>query len=204
MRKAFVIVLVVGLLAGSLVGSADAKKRRLVPSELKFFLHWEQGSDDCNGAIHMNLKDTPDPGSGCEFVFQPAQEVLVAAGQEKLSRDWPASAGPPFVLDASRPVTGEIALRGGAMAQAYVDILLTGSTRGRGTEIVNGITEKVNGAYPGTVIAEFSLEPAKKLDKKVFTRLNLNTATRGVTAATWIELDNPPSFIVVPVLVPKG
>lgn len=48
MKRSLVAVVVVGLLAGSLVSVAEAKKKpkpkKLVAAEQKFFLHWESAA----------------------------------------------------------------------------------------------------------------------------------------------------------------
>jgi hypothetical protein len=211
MRKAIVIALVGGLVAGSLVAPAAAKKKKKakppaqVASELKYYLHWDgDGSMDCDGMIHMNLQDTEDPGSGCEDLTLPAQEPLIAAGQPPKSRDWPADEGLPVVLDTTRKITGEITLRGGGGAQARIDVTLTGTTGGESIVIATGSTQSVNFAVTGQTgpqVLKFEVAPDGAVKGKTFESLVLNTAVRGVTAAAYIDLENPPSFIVVPTLV---
>lgn len=212
MKRTIVFALVLGLVAGSIAMPATAKKKKkkkpvLVESELKYFLHWEDdGAGGCDGLVHMNLQDTEDPGSGCEFIAQPAQELLIATGQGALTRDWPADEGLPFILDAKKKITGEIALRGAAAVQAKVDLVLTAVIGGESVEIATGSTVAGNGAVTGQtgpIILTFELEPDPAFDGKTVEGLSLNTATRGVTVATYIALDNPASFLVVPVLVQK-
>lgn len=203
MRKAISVALALGLLVGAFIGPAEAgkkKKKKLVPSEAQFFMHWDDdGAGGCDGMVHMDLEDKEDPGSGCEFIAQPANELLIATGQEALSRDWPASAGLPLILDASRPIVGEISIRGLA-GKGSVDVVLTGSVDGESVELgtASAPFEVVASGQTGAAIAKFEITPDEGLNQKTLESLNLNTTVRGVTVATYIELDNPPSFVTVP------
>jgi hypothetical protein len=204
MKKTFAVMMALGLLAGALIAPADAarKKKKKVPSvaaEAKFFMHWDDdGAGGCAGMVHMDLEDKPDPGSGCEFVAQPANEVLIATGQG-LSRDWPASAGLPLVLDASRKIVGEISIRGAA-GRGTVDVVLSGTVGDESVELgtASAPFQVVASGQTGAAIASFEIQPDAALNMKSLTSLNLNTMVRGVTAATYIDLDNPPSFVTIP------
>jgi hypothetical protein len=205
MKKTFAVMMALGLLAGALIAPADAakkKKKKKVPSvaaEAKFFMHWDDdGAGGCAGMVHMDLEDKPDPGSGCEFVAQPANEVLIATGQG-LSRDWPASAGLPLVLDASRKIVGEISIRGAA-GRGTVEVVLSGTVGDESVELgtASAPFQVVASGQTGAAIASFEIQPDAALNMKSLTSLNLNTMVRGVTAATYIDLDNPPSFVTIP------
>ncbi len=204
MKRAIAVALALGLLAGAMVAPAEAgkkkKKKKLVASEAKFFMHWDDdGAGGCGGMVHMDLEDKEDPGSGCEFVAQPANEVLIMAGQEALTRDWPASAGLPLILDAGRPILGEISIRGAA-GQGTVDVVLTGSVGGESVELgtAKAPFQVVASGQTGAAIAKFEITPPAGLNQKTLTSLNVNTTVRGVTVGTYIELDNPPSFVTIP------
>lgn len=202
MKRAIAVALALGLLAGAMAAPAEAgkkKKKKLVASEAKFFMHWDDdGAGGCGGAVHMDLEDKEDPGSGCEFIAQPANEVLIAAGQG-LSRDWPASAGLPLILDATRPIVGEISIRGLA-GRGSVDVVLTGLVDDESVELgtASAPFQVVASGQTGAAIAKFEITPDAALNQKTLTSLNLNTTVRGATVATYIELDNPPSFVTVP------
>ncbi len=208
MKKIIVTALVGSLIAGALAAPATAKKKKPktptgVASELKYYLHWDDdGAGGCGGAQHMSTEDKEDPGSGCEFTFLPAQEVFVASGaQAPLSREWPASDAVPFVLDATRKITGEITMRGGAGVQARIEVVVTGVVNGEVVEVAKGETQRVNFAVTGQTgpqILKFELTPDAALNGKTFEGLTLKTTTRGFTAASYYDLENPPSFMTVP------
>ncbi len=206
MKKSILIALVVGLVAASMTGtSAQAKKAKWVQSELKFFLHWDDdGADGCDGMVHMSLEDTPGDTS-CEFVLNGLNEVLIASGQEPLSRDWPASAGVPFVLDATKPIIVEMVINGAAGAQAGYDIVLSGASGSSTKELAVGTTETTTGPIlaTGPATVKFEATPDKSLNRKKFTSLNLNTIARGLHAITYVEMEDPPSFVTVPVWIKK-
>ena len=198
MKKLIVAALTLGLVAGAaLVPAAAAKKSKLKPTETTFFLHWDDdGSGGC-GPTSMSTEDTEDAGNGCNFIFQPAQELLIASGQTMLTTLWPAADGVPLRLDASRKVTGELTVARIAALDSYVDIVLSGTAGGRSIEIGTFTSEKLNDG-PGAETIEFDIAPKGALDKKVFTALELSTTIRGVTALTYVDLETSPSFVVVP------
>lgn len=207
MKRVLAVALAIGVLAGALVAPAQAakkkKKKKPVPIELQFFLHWDDdGAGGCDGMQHMNLEDT-EGDTGCSYVFQPAQELFIATGaSEPLSYAWPASDGVPFVLDASKAVTGEFHMRGNAAFNASVDWTLSGMSGGSSVEIAAGSTDTYNGAASGTTgptLLTIEADVDKKLHKKKFTSLQLTTTVRGVASA-YVGLENPGSFIVVPAL----
>lgn len=206
MKRILAVGLTLGLIAAALVGPAHAAKKKPTPSSATFFLHWDPpsaGQESCDGMQHMDLEDTPGDTS-CSFIFQPAQEALVASGQEPLSYVWPASSGVPLTLNASKKITGEFAMKGTFRVQTYVEWVLSGSTGGDFVDIASGQTEPHNAGPlgdptgpPGPVILKIKGKASKKLDKKVFTSLQLMTTIRGY-ASSYISLDNPGSFITVP------
>ncbi|MGI8407749.1 MAG: hypothetical protein ACR2L3_04490 [Actinomycetota bacterium] len=205
MKRILAVGLSLGLIAAALVGPAHAARKKLTPSSASFFLHWDPpsaGQEDCDGLQHMDLEDTPGDTS-CSFIFQPAQEALVASGQEPLSYVWPASGGLPLTLNASKKITGEFAMKGTFRVQTYVEWVLSGSTGGDFVDIASGQTEPHNAGplgdptAPGPVILKIEGKASKKLDKKVFTSLQLMTTIRGYASA-YVSLDDPGSFITVP------
>lgn len=211
MKKLIATALVGGLVMGALVAPATAAKKKKKPkvpvavaSETKFFMHWDDdGAGGCAGAQYLSIEDKEDPGSGCEFTALPAQEILIATGQGALSREWPATNGVPLVLDAARKITGEIVMRGSAGAGAKVEVVVTGMVDGAVVEIAKGETQTVNFAASGQTgpqVLKFELTPDAALTGKTLEGLTLTTTTRGVTGATYYDLEGP-SFMVVPATI---
>lgn len=224
MKRTVVTLVAVGLLAGSLAAPVEAKKKKkkkppapvatLVPGELKYFPHYpDDGAGGCTATQYMDLQDTPD--TTCSTTAQVAQEVLAATGQELVAYTYPATEGVPFILDASRKLTGEITLRGTVSVQAKAQLVLSGTVGGADAVIAEGETAAGNGAasnsatapvgggpkvdLPGpAVTVPIELEIDKALDKLEVTALTLTITVRGVHRGH-IDLDRNPTNIVVPI-----
>lgn len=203
MKRAIAVALSLGLLAGAFAMPAEAKKKKkkAVPVETKFFMHWDDdGAGGCEGMVHMSTEDTAGD-TGCSYVFQPAQEIFIATGaSEPLSNAYPASDGVPLTLDASKKLTGEFAMRGNFAVEATVEWVLEGQTGDDFVEIASGTTEAFNSgptAVTGPVILTVEGDIDPKLDKKVFSSLNLTTTIRGVASA-YVGREDPGSFISIP------
>lgn len=203
MKKTLIVALSLGLLGGALVAPVEAKKKAK-PSELKYFLHWEADGatpEGCTKTPHMDLKDT-EGDSTCGYAFQVAQEALGAAGQDLLRYTYPATEGAPFVVDASRHLTGEIVLRG-AVTKSTVEIVLTGIVGGQTVTLAEGTTAEAIGAatnngLPGQpAVALVDLEIDAAFDKAKVTGLTLGVTVRGVHRGG-IDYEITPSHVVVP------
>jgi hypothetical protein len=209
MKKTLTVALALGLVVGALVAPVEAKKKKakppvLQPAELKYFLHWEaDGStpEGCTKTPHMDLKDT-EGDTTCSFAFQIAQEAFAAAGQDLLRYSYPATEGVPFVLDASRHLTGQIALRG-TVTKATVEVVLTGVVNGEMVTLAEGVTAEATGAgtnngLPGQpAIIPVDFEIAKGLDKAKVTGLTLGLTVRGVHRG-WVDYEVTPTHVIVP------
>lgn len=217
MKRAVVVLVALGLLAGALVAPADAKKKKkkpappatLVPVELKFYPHHApDGStpEGCTGAYFMDLKaDTVD--TTCSNSTQVAQEAFAATGQELVSYTYAATEGVPFVLDGSRKLTGEITLRGTISVNAKAHLALSGTIDGASVVIAEGETGTGNGAASNTaqgvelpgpaVTLPIEIDVDKALDKKQVTGLSLVITVRGIHRGH-VDLDRNPTYISVP------
>lgn len=219
MKRPIVAILVIGLLAGSLATVAEAKKKPrkkpLVASEEKFFLHWDGDGatpPGCSDNVYMNLKDTTGDPS-CSTTTQVAQEALDATGQELVTTVYPATEGVPFVLDASRKLTGVIALSGTVTVNAKAQLELTGTVGGQSVTLASGETTTGNGALsnnpsglgqlPGPsadLPVDLALDAA--YDKATVSALTLTITIRGVHRGG-VDYERTPSNIVVPTWAAK-
>jgi hypothetical protein len=216
MKKSIVTILVLGLLAGSLVSAAEAKKKAkpkkkpLVPAEQTYYLHWDSDGatpEGCTGAVYMSLQDK-EGDTTCSTSSQFAQEAFIAAGEDPISYLFPAADGVPFILDASRNLKGVITLRGTYTAEAYVHLVLSGEVNGTPVKLAEGDTGKgmglasnsVQGAVqlPGPA-AELPVDIAfdKAFDKKQVTKLDLQVIIRGHHRGG-LDFEVNPSNLVVP------
>ncbi len=124
MRRLLALALVGGLVFGSFGAAEAAKKKKKKPPqppaptvvsvEQKMFLR----GNSCSGE-NRDWLSTTDADEALECWYTGAglpNELLVASGQrtrEAVSREWEAQDGIPFVLDATKPLTGEITTASG-------------------------------------------------------------------------------------------
>lgn len=215
MRRTVVSMLVIALAAGALVAPAEAAKKKkkkapaLIQSEVKYFLHWPSDGatpEGCAGVTNMSIEDTAGDTT-CSYVFQVAQEALAAAGEDLLAYTYPAADGVPFILDASRKLTGEIVLRGTITANSYVQLSLTGTVDAAPATLAEGDTATANGALsnsaqgqqlPGpAAVIPVDLEIDSALDKKQVTALMLTVTIRGIHRGG-VDYEVTPSNIIIP------
>lgn len=228
MKKLLVVGLTAGLLAGSLIGPAEAKKKKPKPKppapvqvDLKFFMR-QDNLDSCADAPHEFLSLTDGTDLSCSYtgggaMYEAyhqantasegavADNVPVAPSGEVT---WTTEDGTPFVLDGSKNITGEITvhatdLEGNrpAAGQATIDVVLVGEVGGEVKEL-GTMTETYTATPDGADhLVKVDFKPEASLVGQTFTSLTLTTRLRGAAfGATQIELDTPASFISVPAI----
>lgn len=227
MKKLVMVGLVAGLLAGSLVAPAEAKKKKPKPAapasvDLKFFLR--QDSDAC-GESHEFLSLTDGTDLSCAYTgggamyeaYHQANTNSDGAVEENVPASpsgkvvWTTEDGVPFVLDGSKHITGEIVLHAWdlngakpAAGQATFDVSLAGEVDGEMKEL--GTVSETFTALPDgaqhTVKIDWTA-PADLVGKTI-TSLTVTTIQRGGAVGPHvIELDAPAAYITVPALVTK-
>ncbi len=193
------LVMLSSLLVTPVVQSATGTSRT-------FFLHWDSPAGDCEGPKYMDLIDGPDSGDGCGYVVQMTgiNEVFGATGlQPLLSHDYSATDGVPFVLDASKPITGVFQVNGWAhplhAGNSVLDVKVSGMA-GRSETLVEETLESTVTPAGGNVF-EISVRPGKKLHGKKFTSLTVSVVIRGVAVGHhYIDLEDNPAHLVIPTL----
>lgn len=193
--KKIIILALAAALSVSTVGLVEAKK---AASTRTFYLHFPSSGGTC-GTAFMDLdKDFAD--SGCGYTAQPANEVLITAG-DPLSRDWPAADGVPFKLDTSKPLTARLALNSAlgtaAIGLGIVELKVSASIGGDYVTLAEESLELIMGP-PGSNVAEFEVELPKNLNGKKVTALTANTLVRGANNFHYFDLESDPAHIVVP------
>jgi hypothetical protein len=214
MKRIVGFMLILGLIAGSLAAPAMAKKKKprkpaAVQVDQKFFLR----RDDCGGDAdnpHLSVVDAPDAGNGCGNYAYGAPNEVIGNVDVPFAEVFPTTDGVPFVLDGSKEIKGSLTYDGlhgkaenpvalGAGVH-HIDIVLTGTVGGTSTEVGTASGEFT--ATPGTdqYTVDFSIKPESSLDKASFSSLELSLTVRGPgTMASFLEMDDPASFITVPV-----
>jgi hypothetical protein len=188
MRKIITILLAAAVGTAFLIPAADAGSKTR-----SFFLRWDDdGAGGC-GPFYLSTKDLPDSAGTCWYTFQPAQEVLTAAGMQ-LVREWSTTDGVPFTMGAG-DLHGEITMNARVSAGTTLDLEVRSNLGTIATESLSFSTTPVG----PTQTLEFDVSIPKKMIGKKVTGVTLSTTVRGVMVTGWIELDNPPSFITFPI-----
>lgn len=205
MRKILTTGLILSLVMGAFLFPAEAgkkKKKPPAPVELKFFFH----GDACDDATFLlTLSDGPD--ASCWFTRSGlVYEAQLAAGDDPrtLGQTFVAAEGLPFVLDMSKKITGEITTSGfqGVLGagQPTLEVTVLGTVGGEEKELgTHSETFTVGPTQQHTTILDLALDPA--LAGLGFDGFSVHVFTHGASFGHGvIEMEDPPSFIVVPTL----
>lgn len=194
-RKSLAVAILTGIVFAALGAPMTAQSKT---KELKLFLRWDDdGAGGC-GATYLSPEDAPDAGSGCAFIFQPAQEVFAASGQPVLTHEWPGLLEKPVTIKAGKAV-GSFMVSAYVAAQSTLELELRASTANGSVTIGSFVSDPFNVAPTQMVPVEFELDIPKALVNKKITSLSMSTTFRGASAQTYIELDNPAAYITLPV-----
>jgi hypothetical protein len=198
-----ILVLALGTTAG-----ADAE---LVADDLQLFQRNEaRGDAPCGPGADFNLGLEAGAGeAGCGFVGGlPFGEVFAQTGDTDTFLDTfstRATEVEPFVLDASRDVTGQISIvpsLAGA-GQIAVDLRLTvRAAVGNATTVLGTTTVEGIAAGPDPVRLPYTFDVPAAADGKAFRAASLEVYVRGIHANHGYNELNGQSFVTLPVLVP--
>jgi hypothetical protein len=215
MKRAFAVSLMVAVVATSLLGPAEAAKKKKprkppapapVQVDQTFFLR--RDGADCNdpAALYLSLVDAEDIDSGsCGDGFYGALgEPLGAQSRTYASRD---ADGVPVTLDATKDITGMIGVKSQSLegqpvrtgvGTTTLNVEITGVTNGEtktiGTaEVEYDVTPSPDAAQIYEV--EFTVKPDAALDKAVFTSVSITLFNSGNSLRHgFYTTDNPASY----------
>jgi hypothetical protein len=210
MKKLIVVGLVAGLVAGSLAAPAAAKKKKKpkpaapVSVDQKFFLR--QDSDSCQ-TPHTFLSTTDGTDLSCFYTDAGVMYEAVNQVAPVTTADFAAEDGVPFVFDTTKKITGEITIHGGdagagpvSAGQARFDVVVVAEVGGELKEI--GAVSETWTTTPGDVhVVKLDMTIDPSLAGQTVDTFQIATTLRGASIGPHtIELDAPPSFVVVPTL----
>ena len=178
------------------------------PSSEQLFLRWDIGpSGACDGPAYLSLKDLPDSGNSCGR----ALSILGNVPGQTLEDPFTLSMNPdetdvplPITLDASRPLTGSIAISSIHPNDIKVDVKVTLDGTALPVQHIDA------GLYTGSWFVDsqspsfpFSVQIPASLDKTDVNDVKVEVIWRQLIstpelASAWVELDAPPSSITVP------
>ncbi len=208
-------------LAGALVaGVLTALPAQAQAAEAKFFLHSTGCSSADTNFDYLSAVDSDDEiecfytGSGIRNeIGENVAATPVTADRETATRYWDTIDGVPIVLDASRPVTGQIFTHGGACiiggapcspvglsaGEVVLDITLVGVSGG--TEIELGAqTDEFTVVPSGAHTTELEIQPEPTLTGTTFETIELRTWIHGFSVGHGVVKTNgdASSFISIP------
>lgn len=217
MKRAFAVSMMVAVVATSLLGPAEAAKKKKprkppapapVQVDATFFLR-RDGECGTEGVTFLSVVDAPDvDASSCG---SSNYGIPAEAGQEALPISYSTreADGIPVTLDATKDITGMIGVKSrsasavegvGArfgVGETTLNVELTGTTGGEvktiGTAAVDYQVQP--GGLDQIYEVEFTIKPEAALDKAVFTGLTLTLHNSGSSFSHgFYTTDNPASY----------
>lgn len=211
MRRFLVLVLVVGLLGGSLATSVQAKKKRKKPAQVEVTYWFANTSGGCAAEAYTLVLTEATEGSNCGSLLAGLPWAVAETAGVASPITYYAAEGVPFVLDATNKITGTIQVSSRSVAagaplflgagQATTIGVVTATTDGEAKEL--GMFESTYTVTPaqGVYEVEFEIEPPAELDKAEFTSLEIALHTEGSSVNHgYYRTVDPASSINVPTL----
>lgn len=210
MNRFVVAGLVAGLVVGSLAAPAVAKKKKPKPPapasvDQKLFLR--QDSESCQ-TPHTFLSVADGPDLSCFYHDAGAPYEAANGIQPTPTAVWEIEGpGVPFVFDTSKKIMGEITISGGdtpagplSAGQARFDVVVLAGVAGAVEEVASLSETWTTG--PGDVhVVKLALPIDPTLAGRSIAGFRMETTLRGAAIGPHtIELDDPASFVVIPVL----
>ena len=214
MKRAFVVSMAAAVVATSLLGPAEAAKKKKpkkpvpapVQADATYFLR-RDGECGTEGVTFLSLEDAPDlDASSCgnSNYGIPAN----ATGADPILYGTRDADGVPVTLDATKDITGLIGVKSRSqsangqgvrfgLGQTTLNVELTGLVGGESKTI--GTAAVDYDVQPGTLDqiyeVEFTIKPDAALDKMVFTALTLSVSNTGNSFSHgYYTTDNPSSY----------
>lgn len=206
-----IVGLALSLVAGLIAAPAVAGKNK--SGERTYFLRRaECGGDD---KLRLSTKDGPDAPCA-DMQAGLLNEVAQQSGSTDNWHSYPAAKGVPFVLNAKKPITGEITLYGtGCIAEPAC--LPQGGLAGGNTTLRLSVVAETKGGKERTIgeftesflitpdeptyTSSFKTWPDEFFTGDRFVALRLDVQVGGVSYGPGgVSYDDPASFIKVPTL----
>lgn len=227
MKRVVIAGLILSLVAGAFAAPAVAGKKKkkkpaVVQVDQKYYMRRDACGSDAGDNTRLSVTDGTD--TACWFTDAGLiYELLEQAAQNGAPYDssilweqYPAEDGVPLVLDAAKPISGEIHLYGGdcvvdpacspvglSAGEATFRIRAVATIAGEDKEL--GMYEETFTATPGstyTIKPEIKIDPA--LQGALVEGFRIDVFRGGAAYGPGgIEYDDPASFITVPTLATK-
>lgn len=209
------IPLAVGLGAATIAAPAAAKKKGEKPGaaiQRTYFLR----RADCGGDDHLRLSTKDGADAACaDMQSGLVGDVSHTAGVADTWVSYPAENGVPFLLDARKPIMGELTLYGSECATGSACLGDVGFAAGNATLRVaviattKGVKERTIGEFQESFLvsptepnytSSFKIFPEEFFSRDRFVGLRLDVQIGGQSyGPAGISYDDPASFIKVPI-----
>lgn len=199
------LVLAVASTAVTAVAASAAPAPRTTSGSATFFLR-QEGCGATAEAGRLDPKRGTDGATGCGTIGGVPLNELLGADPEPYAT---TGKGLPITLDASKPVTGQLAAgswvgngAGGAGAVSF-DVALVGTTAG-GQRVDFGSTTVSGTATPGqdVVLVPFSLAVPASAKNATLKALTLSLVQRGANVGMSAQQLDGDSYVVLPTKAP--
>ncbi|MDQ3956964.1 MAG: hypothetical protein M3273_01445 [Actinomycetota bacterium] len=213
MKRALVVGLLTALVAGSLLGPAQAKKKKppkpVVPVQVDLSYFLRRDGADCADPTHVFLSLTDaediDPGSCGNNFYGVLGDAAGTTPMVYATRD---ADGVPVTLDATKEITGLIGVKskseqatarlGVGITTLHIELIGVSN----GAEKTIGTADVEYQVQPGDMTqvyeVEFVMKPDTALDKAVFTSLSLSLQNTGTSHNHgYYTTDNPASYFKI-------
>lgn len=215
-RRIVAISLAVALVGVGLALPAQAAKKKRKPKkpavvqvEQQMFLRGEACTADARA---LSLTDNAD--SECIYtrsglIYDTIPETAPAPVGSNPWHTWPATDGVPFKLDTTKPVGGEIFVKGAfplvgdypgiSAGNVKLTIKLVGEAGGEEVVIGEFVDEYTVKPGDGAHASAVEIQPDAALEGVEFSSLTLHTRIGGPSVGHAVyQLNNPSSYITVP------
>lgn len=196
--------------AGLAHGASAATAPKSSPTSTTLFLR-QDGCGTTQGAGRLETTAGGDSSNGCGTIGGlPIEEVFYQAGAGTSTAFTSVAKGFPLVLDAARPITGQVTSRAwvgrgtGGVGNCAWDISLIGSTTA-GKTIDFGSTKVTTAAAPtqGYCQNSWSLAVPAAANGVAISRLTLSLDSHGANIGMSAQGLNGDSYLVLPTKVVK-
>src|SRR5438876_7419091 len=162
----------------------------------RFFLR-RDGCGTSNDNPHLSVTSGTDGGDGCGLIFNavagPGGDVDQAAFV-----DFPATDGMPLALDATRAITGAIALTGLEIGLAQVDVTLEALVHGEAVTIGSDSESALLDPTANDTPIPFRIQPSATLDGSDLQALDLRVHIHGPNIYSGFISLNGNSYVHMP------
>ncbi len=161
-----------------------------------FYLR-RDGCGTSNDNPHLSVTSGTDGGDGCGLIFN----AVVGTGgdvDQAAFVDFPATDGMPLALDATRAITGAIALTGLEIGLAQVDVTLEALVHGEAVTIGSDSESALLDPTANDTPIPFTIQPSATLDGSDLQALDLRVHIHGPNIYSGFISLNGNSYVHMP------